>query len=135
MTVLCRVAQVRTVAAGESVGYGRTWRAPGARRIATATLGYGQGLPRALSNRGALAIRGRRCPIVGMVSMDQVGVDVSDVDGAAAGDVAIFIGEHAGIRLGADEVADLAGTLPHEILCGISEGIPRHPGLASAALP
>jgi alanine racemase len=135
MTVLCRVAQVRTVAAGESVGYGRTWRAPAARRIATATLGYGQGLPRALSNRGHLAIRDRRCPIVGIVSMDQVGVDVSDVEGVAEGDVAMFIGERDGIRIGADEVGDLTGTLPHEILCGISEGIPRRPGVTPAALP
>ena len=135
MSVFCRVAQVRAVARGESVGYGRTWRAETARLIATATLGYGQGLPRALSNRGHVAIRGRRCPIVGIVSMDQVGVDVSDVDGVAAGDAAMFIGEHAGVRIGADEVGELTGTLPHEILCGISEGIPRHPGVTPAALP
>ena len=135
MNVFCRVAQVRTVAQGESVGYGRTWRAPAARRIATAALGYGQGLPRALSNRGHLGIRGHRCPIVGIVSMDQVGVDVSDVDGVAAGDVAMFIGERDGIRIGADEVGGQCGTLPHEILCGIAEGIPRHPGLTPAALP
>jgi alanine racemase len=135
MSVFCRVAQVRTVARGESVGYVRTWRAETARLIATATLGYGQGLPRALSNRGHVAIRGRRCPIVGIVSMDQVGVDVSDVDGVTAGDTAMFIGEHGGIRIGADEVGELTGTLPHEILCGISEGIPRHPGVPSAALP
>ena len=135
MSVFCRVAQVRTVARGESVGYVRTWRAETARLIATATLGYGQGLPRALSNRGHVAIRGRRCPIVGIVSMDQVGVDVSDVDGVTAGDTAMFIGEHGGIRIGADEVGELTGTLPHEILCGISEGIPRHPGIPSAALP
>jgi alanine racemase len=135
MNVFCRVAQVRTVAQGESVGYGRTWRAPAARRIATATLGYGQGLPRALSNRGHLGIRGRRCPIIGIVSMDQVGVDVTDVDGVAAGDVAMFIGEHDGIRIGADEVGELCGTLPHEILCGIAEGISRHPGVTPAALP
>jgi alanine racemase len=135
MNVFCRVAQVRTVAQGESVGYGRTWRAPAARRVATATLGYGQGLPRALSNRGHLGIRGRRCPIVGIVSMDQVGIDVSDVDGVAAGDVAMFIGESGGNRIGADEVGVLCGTLPHEILCGIAEGIPRHPGVTPAALP
>jgi alanine racemase len=135
MSVFCRVAQVRTVARGESIGYGRTWRAETASLIATATLGYGQGLPRALSNRGHVAIRGQRCPIVGIVSMDQVGVDVSDVDGVTAGDTAMFIGEHGGIRIGADEVGDLTGTLPHEILCGISEGIPRHPGVPSAALP
>jgi len=135
MTVCCRVAQVRTVAAGESVGYGRTWRAQTARRIATATLGYGQGLPRALSNRGHIAIRGRRCSIVGIVSMDQVGVDVSDAAGVVAGDTAMFIGERDGIRIGADEVCGLTGTLPHEILCGISGGIPRHPGVPPAALP
>jgi alanine racemase len=134
MNVFCQVAQVRTVAAGETVGYGRTWRAETARRIATATLGYGQGLPRALSNRGHLAIRGRRCPIVGIVSMDQVGVDVSDVAGVGAGDTAMFIGERDGIRIGADEVGDLCDTLPHEILCGISEGLPRHPGVTPAAL-
>jgi alanine racemase len=135
MHVFGRVAQVRTVEPGESVGYGRTWRAGSARRIATVTLGYGQGLPRALSNRGQLGIRGSLCPIVGIVSMDQVGVDVSDVDAAVAGDAAMFIGERDGIRIGADRVADLAGTLPHEILCGISEGIPRHPGVTLAALP
>jgi len=135
MHVLCRVAQVRIVAAGESVGYGRTWRAETARRIATATLGYGQGVPRALSNRGEMAIRGKRCPIVGIVSMDQVGLDVSDVSGVEAGDTAMFIGERGGVRIGADEVGDLTGTLPHEILCGISEGIPRHPGVTPAALP
>jgi alanine racemase len=135
MSVFCRVAQVRTVARGESVGYGRTWRAETARRIATATLGYGQGLPRALSNRGHLGIRGGRCPIVGIVSMDQVGVDVSDIDGVVVGDSAMFIGSHAGIRIGADEVGELVGTLPHEILCGISEGIPRHPAVTPAALP
>ena len=135
MNVFCRVAQVRTVAAGETVGYGRTWRAETARRIATATLGYGQGLPRALSNRGHLAIRGERCPIAGIVSMDQVGVDVSDVAGVGPGDTAMFIGERDGIRIGADEVGDLCATLPHEILCGISEALPRHPGVAPAALP
>ena len=133
--IFCRVAQLRTVARGESVGYGRTWRAETTRRIATATLGYGQGLPRALSNRGHLGIRGGRCPIVGIVSMDQVGVDVSDVDGVVVGDSAMFIGSHAGIRIGADEVGELVGTLPHEILCGISEGIPRHPAATPAALP
>ncbi len=135
MHVFCRVAQVRTVPPGDTVGYGRTWLAETARRIATATIGYGQGLPRALSNRGHLAIRGRRCPIVGVVSMDQVAVDVTDTDGVTAGDTALFIGERDGARIGADEVADLTGTLPHEILCGISEGISRHPGILPAALP
>ena len=135
MHVFGRVVQVRTVARGESVGYGRTWRAAATRRIATAAIGYGQGLPRLLSNRGHMAIRGERCPIAGRVSMDQVTLDVTDVDGVAVGDPAMFIGERDGVRIGADEVGDLAGTLPHEILCGIAEGIPRLPGAAPAALP
>ncbi len=135
MNVFCRVAQLRTVKPGETVGYNRTWRADTPRLIATATMGYGQGLPRALSNIGHVAIRGRRSPIVGVVSMDQVTLDVSEVDGVAVGDVAMFLGERDGVRIGADEVADLSGTLPHEILCGISEGIPRLPGVTPAALP
>jgi alanine racemase len=98
-------------------------------------MGYGQGLPRALSNRGHLALHGHRCPIVGIVSMDQVSIDVSDIDGVAAGDAAMFIGDRDGVRIGADEVGDLTGTLPHEILCGVSDGIPRLPAAASAALP
>jgi alanine racemase len=67
--------------------------------------------------------------------MDQVGVDVSDVAGVGRGDTAMFIGERDGLRIGADEVGDLCDTLPHEILCGISEGLPRHPGVTPAALP
>ncbi len=135
MHVFSRVAQVRTLARGETVGYGRTWRAATSRRIATATMGYGQGLPRSLSNRGHMAIRGRRCAIVGTVSMDQVTVDVTDVDGIEVGDTAMFIGHRGGVRIGADEVGDLTGTLPHEVLCGISEGIERLPGTAAAAVP
>jgi alanine racemase len=135
MHVFSRVAQVRTLAPGETVGYGRTWRAQTPRHIATATIGYGQGLPRALSNRGHMAIHGRRCPIVGVVSMDQVTVDVTDVDGVAAGDAAMFVGERDGVRIGADEVGDLTGTLPHEVLCGIAEGIARLPGVAPPAVP
>jgi alanine racemase len=135
MNVFAQVAQVRTVNSGESVGYGRTWRAETPRRIATVAIGYGQGLPRSLSNRGHMAIRGIRCPIVGTVSMDQVTLDVTDIDGVTAGDAAMFIGVRDGIRIGADEVGDLTGTLPHEVLCGIAEGIRRLPGPTPAALP
>jgi alanine racemase len=135
MNVFARVAQVRTVDTGESVGYGRTWRAETPRRIATVAIGYGQGLPRSLSNLGHLAIRGARCPIVGTVSMDQVTLDVTDIAGVTAGDTAMFLGERDGIRIGADEVADLTGTLTHEVLCGIAEGIQRVPGSTPAALP
>lgn len=125
MSVLARVAQVKTVAAGESVGYGRTWWARQPRRIATVAIGYGQGLPRALSNRGQLVIRGVRCPIAGTVNMDQVTVDVSDAGVVEAGDEAMFFGVRDGVRLGADEVAALAGTIPHEVLCSVAAWVPR----------
>jgi alanine racemase len=63
---------------------------------------------------------------VGIVNMDQLSVDVSDVDDVRAGDVAMFFGVRDGLRLGADEVAGIAGTIPHEILCGVSTTVPRH---------
>ncbi|MFN2582927.1 MAG: alanine racemase [Candidatus Dormibacteria bacterium] len=125
MSVFARVAQVKDVAAGESVGYGRTWWAPSARRIATIAMGYGQGLPRALSNRGSVLVRGCRCPIAGIVSMDQITVGVTDAGDVAAGDAVMLFGDSGGHRLGADEVASLVGTIPHEILCGIATSVPR----------
>ena len=125
MTVVARVAQVKTVAGGETVGYGRTWRAAGARRIATVAIGYGQGVPRALSNRGTLVIGGQRCPIAGTVNMDQVTVDVSDLPGVVPGEPAMVFGVRDTVRQGADEVAALVGTIPHELLCGVSSQVPR----------
>ena len=125
MTVLARVAQVKDVDAGETVGYNRTWTASATRRIATVAIGYGQGIPRALSNRGSLMIAGHRCPIVGIVNMDQVTVDVTDIHGVDVGDVAMFFGVHDGVQIGADEVAAELDTIPHELICGIPEQVPR----------
>ena len=125
MTVLARVAQVKDVDAGETVGYNRSWIAGATRRIATVAIGYAQGIPRALSNRGSLMIEGRRCPIAGIVNMDQVTVDVTDAHDVAVGDVAMFFGVHDGVRVGADEVAHEVDTIPHELLCGVSAQVPR----------
>lgn len=127
MSVFARVAQVKTLAAGESVGYGRTWKAPGPSRIATVAIGYGQGVPRALSNRGSMVVHAARCPIVGAVSMDQVTLDVSALDAVSQGDAAMFFGRRDGVQLGADEVAELLGTISYEVLCGISAQVPRVP--------
>ncbi|MBV8527115.1 MAG: alanine racemase [Candidatus Dormibacteraeota bacterium] len=125
MTVLARVAQVKDVDAGETVGYNRAWTASATRRIATVAIGYGQGIPRALSNRGSLMLGGHRCPIVGIVNMDQVTVDVTDIHGVSVGDVAMFFGVHGGVQIGADEVAAELQTIPHELICGISAQVPR----------
>ncbi len=95
MSLFARVAQVKTVDAGDTVGYGRTWRAEHPTRVATVAIGYGQGVPRALSNRGAMVVRGTRCPLVGIVNMDQVTLDVTGVDGVAAGDAVLVFGDTA----------------------------------------
>lgn len=125
MTLRARVAQVKRVPAGEPIGYGRTWSAPTDRWIATVAAGYGQGVPRLLSNSGQLVVNGRRVPIVGTVSMDQVTVDVTDVMPVAAGDVAMVFGDRDGVRLGADEVAALSGTISYEVLTGVPQTVTR----------
>lgn len=125
MTVAAWVTQVKVVRDGEAVGYGGTWRARGDRRIAVVAAGYGDGVHRAQSNRGAVLIRGRPCPIVGTVSMDQLTADVTDLDDVAAGDVAILVGGDAGGRRGADVVAASAGTISYEVLCAVSARVPR----------
>lgn len=121
LTVVARVTQVRTMARGDSAGYGRTWISPGGARIATVALGYADGVLRTLGNRGAMVVRGVRVPIVGRVSMDQVTIDVSDVDGVQPGDEAVYIGPN----LDADDVAVMADTIPNDVLCAISSRVPR----------
>ncbi len=119
-TLEARIVQIRDVPAGATVGYGATNRAERDRRIAVLGLGYADGLPRRLSNQGAVVVNGRRCSIVGRVSMDLTGVDVTDAD-AAVGDWA----EVFGGALSVDEVATSAGTIGYEILTGIGTRVPR----------
>lgn len=125
MTMVARVTQVKTVSAGDTIGYCRTWRADRPTRIATVAAGYADGVQRAQSSRGVVLLRGVRCPIVGLVSMDQIGVDVSEVDGVRPGEEAILFGERDGLALGADEVGAVVGTIPHEVLCAVSARLPR----------
>jgi alanine racemase len=120
MTFCARVAQVREVRAGDAVGYGATWRAPAAGRIATLAVGYGDGVPWSLANRGVVLLGGRRAPIVGRVSMDAITVDVGAED-VEPGDEAILFG--AGLPV--EEVAAAAGTLAYEVLVRVGSRVPR----------
>jgi alanine racemase len=124
MTMCASITQVRTVAAGETVGYGRTWRAGRPTRIATVAAGYGDGVFRALSNRGEVIVAGERRPMVGRVSMDQISVDLGDAP-AQAGDEAVLFGMRDSVRLDAAEVAAMIGTIPHEVTCAVSARVPR----------
>ncbi len=122
MRVTTRVLFVKNVPAGVGLSYGRTWRSPRPSRIATLPVGYADGYPRALSNRGEVLIAGHRCPIRGVVCMDMVMVDVTDVaQPVRCGDEVLLLGE----GLPAEELAVWAGTIPYEILCGFSERVPR----------
>lgn len=126
MTMLAPVTQVKTVARGTPVGYGRTWTAPGPAVVATVAAGYADGVLRAQSNAGVVLVGGCRCPIVGRVSMDQLCVDVSGATTEVRpGDDVVLFGEQHGSRLGADEVAANAGTIEREILTAVPDRIPR----------
>jgi alanine racemase len=125
LSLKSRVARVTDVAAGGTVGYGRTWTADRPSRIALIMCGYADGLRRSLSNRGALLIRGKRAPIAGRIAMDMCMADVTAIDGVASGDEAVIIGAQDGERINADEIAALADTISWEILAGISARVPR----------
>jgi len=125
VTVRTRVARVYEAQAGESVGYGRSWRASGVAKVGLIPIGYADGFRRALSNNGEVLVRGRRCPVVGRVSMDQAAIDVSGVAGVAEGDEVVVIGRQGDDEITADEIARHIGTISYEVLCGLSERVPR----------
>jgi alanine racemase len=125
LSLKTRIIHLKTIPAGTPLGYGGTFTAKRESRIATLALGYGDGLPRALSNRGRVLVRGEFAPIVGRVSMDLTIVDVTDIAGAALNDEATVIGRQGANEISAEEVAGLAGTISYEITCGISRRVPR----------
>jgi alanine racemase len=119
------VTHVKTVDAGDTVGYGATWKAPGQRRVATVAIGYADGVHRARSNRGDVLVRGRRAPLIGVVSMDSITLDVSDVPDVQVGDVATFIGTDGDERISAEEVAEWSRTISYEVLTSIGPRVER----------
>jgi alanine racemase len=120
-----RLALVRDKPAGSTVGYGATYAAPRAEQWGTVTIGYGDGLPRVLGNRGMVLVRGTRVPVIGRVSMDLITVSLRAVPDAAVGDVVTLIGEDGEHRITVDDVASLAGTISYEILSGLGKRLPR----------
>jgi len=120
-----RVVLLREAEAGDTVGYGATYTASGDERWATVSIGYGDGLPRSLSNRGRALVRGASVPIVGRISMDMTVVDISGVDDVEVGDAVTFFGNDGAEALRLDEVAATAGTISYEILTGVTPRVPR----------
>ena len=125
VTVRAAVARVFAVAAGESVGYGRTYIAPGPRTLALVPIGYADGYHRALSNRGVMLVQGRRAPVAGRVSMDQVTIDVTDSPATAEGDPVVVAGWQGTEEVGFAELAERAGTIAYELLAHLGKRLPR----------
>ena len=119
------VAAVKPAQPGESVGYGRTFTASQATRVATVPIGYADGIVRGLSNRGEVLIDGRRYPVVGTISMDNLTVDLGPDGAVAVGERVTIIGADGPERQTAEELAARLGTISWEVLCGISARVPR----------
>ena len=119
------ITQIKDVARGDSVSYGRTFVASRDVRVATLPVGYADGCGRLLSNRGQVLIREHRVPIIGRVCMDMTMVDVSGLPDVRVGDEAVLIGRQGKEEITADEVAEAQGTISYEVLCRIGPRVPR----------
>jgi alanine racemase len=120
MTLKSRVIAVKDVAVGEQVGYGGAWTAERQTRLAVAGIGYGDGYPRSIGSGAPVLVRGRRAMLAGRVSMDMIGIDVTELgEYVRVGDPVVLWGP----PLPVEEVAGWAGTIPYELLCGISQRV------------
>lgn len=125
LSVSSRVSYVKRVASGEGVSYGSTYRCPRETTIVTVPIGYADGVARRSGSAGIeVLIGGRRYPIVGVVTMDQLMVDVGDTD-VAVGDEVVFIGPQGDEQITANEVASRLGTIGYEVVCALSARLPR----------
>ncbi len=116
---------VRPVAAGSPIGYGTSYRAPRDMRVGVVPAGYGDGVPRALSNRGAFLVDGARCPIVGRVAMNVTEIDLSHAPNAHAGSKVTLIGNDGDACIGADDWAYWCETINYEIVARLPAELPR----------
>ncbi len=125
MELISHISHVKTIQAGEGVSYGHIYVASHTERLATIPVGYADGYPRSLSNKGYVLIRGKRCPIRGRVCMDQMMVDVSDIENVQVGESVVLMGCDGEEQLTAAQVGDTAGSFSYEFVSGIGMRVPR----------
>ena len=125
LSLKTRVAQVRTLPAGTTLGYGRTWCLSKPTRVATVSAGYADGLPLALTNRGHLIVNGVACPVIGRVSMDYTTLDVSRAGEVRPGDEVVALGGSGKIAVTPDDWAKLKGTHAYDIICSFGNRVQR----------
>ena len=125
LELISHISFVKNVEAGTSISYGGTFVAPKAMRIATIPVGYGDGYPRSLSNKGSVLIHGKRARILGRVCMDQFLVDVTDIPEAKFMDEVVLVGKDQTETITIDELAELSGRFNYEFICCLGKRIPR----------
>ena len=119
------VTMVKEIPAGEKVSYGGTFTTTRTTKLATVSVGYGDGYPRALSSKGYVLVRGQKAPIVGRVCMDQMMVDVTDIENVTRADIVTLIGKDGDAEITVEEIAALAGTFNYEFVCDLGKRMPR----------
>ena len=125
LSLYTHISYLKTVHAGDKLSYGCTFEAPGEMRIATIPIGYADGYNRLLSNRGEVLVRGKRARIVGRVCMDQTLIDITGIADVQLHDDVVCIGAQNGQRVSVEELAHHCGTINYEILCALSQRVPR----------
>lgn len=123
MALRARITDIKTLDADTGISYGHTFVTNKPTRVATVPIGYGDGYPRLLSNKAGVIIDEKYAPILGRVCMDQMMVDVTGIPSASVGSIATLIGADERVR--ANKLADMIGTIPYEIVCGITSRVPR----------
>lgn len=125
LTLKTRVAQVRDLPAGTTLGYGRTWCLSRKTRVATISAGYADGLPLALTNRGHVLIHGRPCPVIGRISMDYTTVDASLAPDVRPGDEVVCLGGEGRFQVTPDDWARFKGTHAYDVVCSLGSRVER----------
>ncbi len=120
-----RVVFLKRVSADTPLGYDRTYITPAPTTVATVPVGYADGVPHSLSNKGSVLIRGKRCPILGTVTMDHIMVDAGSVPDVEVNDIVTIVGSDGDETIRIEDVADAAGTIPYAILTGLSQRVPH----------
>ncbi len=125
LSLKARIVQVKGFSRGSSIGYGQTYTLPEDTVLAVVPVGYADGLPRALSNKGYVLVRGKRAPIVGRVCMDQFVIDIGHIPHVEPGEAVTIIGKSEKEYISARDIADASGTIQNEIVSSLTERLPR----------
>lgn len=126
MELKTNIAHIKTVPSGQYISYGRKFQSSRESIIATLPVGYADGYTRLLFNKAKVIVNGKLAPVVGRICMDQCMIDITDIEGEVkVGDEVILIGEKDGVKVDADDIANMLGTISYEVICMITKRVPR----------